>query len=164
MKVCVLDVETTGKEPTQHAVHQLSGQIFIDRELKEVFNFNMRPFDDDNISPKALTIGNVTLDKIMSYPEAKSSWREITDMLRKYVDPFDPNDKFIIVGYNVRFDIDFLYHHARKCGDKYFWSYFYYYPVDVYYDAIAWLACGGVLPTMKDMKLATVYEYAVGRP
>ena len=164
MKSCVLDLETTGKNEYGHAIHQFAGEIYVDGELQEVFDFRMRPFADDDVSPKALEICGKTLDALMAYPEPKNVWLEIKSMFEKYVDPFDKSDKLLSVGYgNSFFDMKFLPRHAEKCGDPYFWSYFHKHPVDMYFDAVAWLAQGGTLARMPNLKLETVYEVAFGK-
>lgn len=165
MKICVLDLETTGKREYQHGVHQFSGEIYVNRELQEVFNFYMRPFRSDDISLEALETCGKTLDEILAYPEPKGVWSQVTDMFRKYVDPYDTSDKFLALGYGVSFfDMKFLPKHADKCGDPFFWSWFHKHSVDIYFDAVAWLAELDLLQSMPNMKLTTVYETAFGRP
>lgn len=165
MKICVLDLETTGKKEYAHGIHQFAGEIYVEGELQEVFNFYMRPFRSDDISLEALEACGKTLDQILAYPDPKVIWPEITDVFRKYIDPFDHTDKFLSVGYgNSFFDMKFLPRHAQKCGDTFFWSWFHKHSVDVYFDAVGWLAELNLLHKMPNMKLATVYETAFGRP
>lgn len=45
-------------------------------------------------------------------------------MFDKYIDKYDRSDKFIVCGYNVKFDIDFLSNFFKKNGDSYLFSYF----------------------------------------
>lgn len=162
-KICVLDLETTGRNEYNHAIHQFSGEIYVDKQLEEVFDFRMRPFGGDDICLDALDLCNMTLEELLALPEPKGVWAEICEMLRKYVDPFDTRDKFLSVGFgNSFFDMKFLPRHAKKCGDDFFWTYFHKHPVDLYFDAVAWLAQLGVLQDMPNMKLATVYKTAFG--
>ena len=69
--------------------------------------------------------------KIRTYPEPKEVHREFTQMMGEYIDKFDKADKFTVVGYNVRFDMDMLREWFKKCGDLYYGSWFFFPPIDV---------------------------------
>lgn len=43
MKVVFFDLETTGTLVNKHGIHQLSGEIIIDGEVKETFDFRVQP-------------------------------------------------------------------------------------------------------------------------
>ena len=38
------DLETTGLEVGKHGIHHISGMIEVDNEIKEKFDFKVRPF------------------------------------------------------------------------------------------------------------------------
>ena len=40
MKLLFFDLETTGTDYRKHAIHQISGEIVIDGEIKERFNYH----------------------------------------------------------------------------------------------------------------------------
>ena len=42
MKILFFDLETTGTNPGRHGIHQISGQVVVDGETKEEFNFFVR--------------------------------------------------------------------------------------------------------------------------
>jgi DNA polymerase-3 subunit epsilon len=57
-------------------------------------------------------------------------YRELLEVLEKYVDKYDRNDKYIFGGYNVEFDIKFLRNLWESNGDVYFGSWFAYGSID----------------------------------
>lgn len=112
MKLFFYDFETTGLDTLKSAPHQLSGRITVDGKIMEDFNFHIRPFDGADIDPKALDTSHVTLEQIMAYPTGEEVYKQLCQMLLKYVNPFtkNNNEKFVTVGYNnSNFDDDMLY-------------------------------------------------------
>lgn len=43
MKIVFFDLETTGTNPGKHGIHQISGEIVIDGQTVEQFDFKVRP-------------------------------------------------------------------------------------------------------------------------
>lgn len=43
MKVLFFDLETTGTLVNRHGIHQISGMVVIDGEVRESFNFHVQP-------------------------------------------------------------------------------------------------------------------------
>ncbi len=43
MKVLFFDLETTGTLVSRHGIHQISGMVVIDGEIREKFNLHVRP-------------------------------------------------------------------------------------------------------------------------
>ena len=108
-KLFFYDLETTGLRYWKNGIHQISGAIVIDGELKERFNFKVKPFDKALIEEQALSVANVTESQIMEYPSMNIIYKQIVEMLSKYVDKFDKKDKFHLVGYNnASFDNSFF--------------------------------------------------------
>lgn len=68
MKLFFYDLETTGTMVNRHGIHQISGKIIIDGEVKESFDFHVAPNPKAQIEPDALAVGNVTEDQIKAYP------------------------------------------------------------------------------------------------
>ena len=124
MKIFYFDTETTGTNPYKNGIIQISGIIEIDGEVKEEFNFKSKPFPADEINDEALEVSHTTKEMLESYDEPAKTYRSIINLLEKYCNKFDRNDKFYIAGYNVKFDADFLRQFFSKCGDQYFGSWF----------------------------------------
>lgn len=133
MKLFYFDLETTGVNHWQHGIHQISGIIEIDGEVKEKFNLNVQPNPKARIEDEALTVANVTKEQILSYPPMQQVYTQLITILSKYVDKFNRKDKFFLVGYNnASFDNQFLRAFFVQCNDKYFGSWFWPNPIDVY--------------------------------
>lgn len=43
MKLLFFDLETTGTLVNKHGIHQISGAVVIDGEIKEKFNLHVQP-------------------------------------------------------------------------------------------------------------------------
>ena len=132
-KLIYIDTETTGLDPKKAVIHQLAGIIEIDGTVKEEFDFRIKPYSDDpEINDKALEVSGVTREDIAQYEGSLESFYKFKSLLKEYVDPFNKNDKFIVVGYNCHaFDMQFLREFWRIHNDKYFGSFFHQLPIDV---------------------------------
>jgi len=119
-KILWLDVETTGTDYKIHDIWQLAYIIEIDGVVVEECEMLIRPDNMDAIDDKALEIGGITreeLEKIDyniadAVADLKKSWA-------KFIDRYDRDDKFVIVGYYVNFDAQFLREMFVKAGDRY---------------------------------------------
>lgn len=52
MKVLFFDLETTGTLVNRHGIHQISGAIVVDGEVKEEFDFKVQPNPKAEITRK----------------------------------------------------------------------------------------------------------------
>jgi DNA polymerase-3 subunit epsilon len=155
MKLFFYDLETTGTNPARHGIHQISGEIVVDGETKETFDYHVRPNPLASIEPAALEVAGVTKEQIMAYPPMEEIYNQFVEMLAKYVDRYDRQDKFFLVGYNnVSFDNQFLRGFFRQNGDEYFGSWFWPNSIDVMVLATQYLL--KERPAMENFKLATV--------
>lgn len=156
-KILYFDTETTGVDPSKNGIIQLSGIIEIDNEIKEEFNFRIRPFEIDEINLEALEVNNITKDQLKTFPTAQESYILIEKLFNKYIDRYDPTDKFYPAGYNVRFDLEFLSEYFIKNDNPYFGSYCNWRSIDalsIFYflDYIGYLK-------LENYKLGTVCDY-----
>ena len=125
MKLFLFDLETTGLDVMKHGIHQLSGRIIINGEVKENFDFKVRPKEGAVYDQKALEVGNVTKEQLEAYPSMREVFTKVLAMLDKYVSKFDKTDKYYLVGYNnAHFDNQFFRQWFTDNGHKYFGSYF----------------------------------------
>lgn len=163
MKLLFFDLETTGTYPGKHGIHQMSGMIVIDGEIKEKFDFKVRPNPQAEILDEALEAAGVTRDQILAYPPMGEVYHQFVDgILAKYVDRYNKTDKFFLVGYNnASFDNQFLRGFFLQNGDKYFGSWFWANCMDVMVLATPYLAAKRA--EMKDFKQGTVAK-ALGIP
>jgi len=155
MKLLFFDLETTGIKYWRNGIHQISGEVVIDGESKEFFNYKVQPHPQCDIEEEALQICNVTREQIMAYTPMRDIYAQFTGMLSKYVDKYDRKDKFFLVGYNnASFDNYFLKAFFVQNGDQFFYSWFWINSIDVMV-----LASHHLMEerhSMQDFKLSTV--------
>lgn len=124
-KLFYFDLETTGVKYWKNGIHQISGAIEIDGEIKEYFNFNVKPYHLSVIEDEALSVANVTREDLYNYMHFNDCYNAIISILSKYVDKFNKKDKFHLVGYNnASFDNSFFRAFFVQNGDNYFGSWF----------------------------------------
>lgn len=158
MKLLFIDLETTGTRYWKDGIHQMSGCIDIDGEIKESFNFFVRPNPNAQINEVALSVGHVTLEQVQAYPPMEEIYAKFVKMLSKYVNKFDKTDKFYIVGFNnASFDNSFLQAFFKQNGDDYYGSWFWPNSLDTYVLVTPLLA--SIRSTMPNFKLSTVATY-----
>jgi DNA polymerase-3 subunit epsilon len=161
IKKLFYDVETTGLDYRENAIHQLSGCIEIDGTVVEEFNFRMQPHSGAVIVPKALEVSNVTEEQIMAYEPSEAVFAKFMAMVSRYVQKFVKTDKMYLVGYNnCAFDNAFLRRwYEIHMKDDYFNSWFFGNTLDVMVLASEYLLEKRV--GMENFKLMTVAR-AVG--
>lgn len=155
MKALYFDLETTGVMHWKNGIHQLSGVIEVDGEIKETFNLLVKPNPNAIIEDAALDVAGVTKEQILSYQEMKQVHASFVAMLSKYVDKYNKADKFFLIGYNnASFDNQFLRAWFVQNGDNYFGSWFWSNSIDVMVLASEFLKT--IRADMVDFKLKTV--------
>lgn len=128
-RLVYIDTETTGLNPNKHGLREVAVIIEIDGVVKDKQLFKINPWtyrknDEDNfveIDEKALEISGLTVEDITQNKEYQNSTVQqvrLFDLLSKYSpgieDDYDWTDdtkedyRFQLVGYNVKFDIDFI--------------------------------------------------------
>lgn len=132
-KLFFYDLETTGTKFWKNGIHQISGAIVVNGELKEKFNFKVCPHPNAIIEDEALTIGNVTKEQILAYPKMEVVYTKIIDMLSKHCDRYNSKDKFHLVGYNNNsFDNQFFRAFFVQNNDPFFGSWFWSDSIDCF--------------------------------
>jgi DNA polymerase-3 subunit epsilon len=149
-----VDVETTGLNAYRNGIWQVAGKIIIDGEVTDEFDLKCNVYEKDQIDSEALKLNELTKKDLKSFEPAKMTYGKFVRMLDTYVNKYERNDKFIMFGYNVRFDEDFLRSWFMKAGNKYWGSYIHYPPIDVM--ALAADALKHERKNMKDFKQGTV--------
>lgn len=131
MKYLFCDLETSGLDPSRHAVIQLAGLIDIDGEVVEEFDFRMQPFPGQTLSNESLEINGVTLEQMKKFPKPMVVYNELMAVFNKHVSRFDKTDKFFLVGYNSNFDDTFLRQYFKNCGDDFYGSFIWWPTIDI---------------------------------
>lgn len=157
MKVIYFDTETTGTNPEKHDIIQLAGMIVIDGKERETFDIRIRPINMDTVEQSALDVNGVTREMLETYQEPRVAYMKIIDMFSEHINKFNRNDKLIPIGYNIRFDLDFMWQFFKKNNDNYFGSWVssqYIDPLPMLY----WLSYLGKIK-LDNYKLSTVCAY-----
>jgi len=160
IKLCFIDLETTGVIPHKNGVIQIAGSVdfLADKmEEQETFNFSVRPFPNDVIDDKALEINKTTREEIEKYNAPMDVHSDLVELFSKHCNKYEKTDKMFFVGYNARFDYDFLRKFFEKCGDNYFGSFFFFPPLDVMNIAI-W-NCINERYLLPNFKLMTIVDH-----
>ncbi len=156
-KLFFYDLETTGVKFWKNGIHQISGCIEVDGDVKEEFNFHVKPNPACVIEDEALEVSGVTLEQINAYPDMNVVYNQIKTMLSKYVNRYNKYDKFFLVGYNnAPFDNQFFRAFFVQNNDNYFGSYFWSSAIDVMVLAANHLK--NTRHTMENFKLKTVAD------
>lgn len=153
MKILFVDTETGGITE-KSALIQLSGIIQIGKEIVDEFNYYIKPFQDSEVTDEALKIQGRTREEIETYQDEKEIFDKFMILLNKHIDKYQKDDKFIVAGYNVRFDIDVINRFLNRHGEKYLFSYI----QSTTLDPLQWIAALQLLkkiPKLKDNKLET---------
>lgn len=156
LKLFFCDLETTGTDCERHGIVQIAGMIVAGRD-EEPFNFRVAPFPKDDIDDEALKKNGVSRSRMRRYRKPSRVYHELSELLGRYVDKYDPRDKVFFVGYNAKFDMDFLRRFWVKNEDKYFSSWFWHPPLDLM--ALAAFLLSPRRALLADFKLATVAEH-----
>lgn len=157
MKLLWIDTETTGLNKEKCDIVQIAGIVVIDGEEKERFNLFAQPVNWENIEQDALVTTGMTIEKLKTFPMPQQTYSKFKEILDRYVDKYDKNDKFFIAGHNVQFDLEFCKLLFQKQGDKYFFSYFKHQTVDLMHLATILYTAG--LIDVESFKLESIAKY-----
>lgn len=110
-KVLWIDTETTGLEVEKHGLREVACLVEIDNVVVDEFSFNIDTTTYKNekyISKYVRKAMGVTEDKLSEYNSSAVQIDYFISKIKKYTDLDDKNDKFIMAGFNVGFDFDFI--------------------------------------------------------
>lgn len=124
-KVFWVDLETSGLDEDKNGILQMAGLIEIDGEIRNQFEYLVKPAESLEIDNEALKVNNFTHREIQAHDPENLVFKDFGSLLTKYVDRYDSDDKFFVGGFNVEFDLSFLtefwYRHNR--GNNHLGSY-----------------------------------------
>lgn len=163
-KIFWIDTETTGLDHKVNSIIDFGGIVEIDGNIRDHIVTKPKCFEvidlenhRDDISDEALDKNNTTREELAERTLTQNAFVQMlkSDM-RRYVNPYQKKDKFVIAGYNVDFDVKFLRSAFERCGDKFFGSWFFWPVIDVKC-MVATEIVGGL--RLKDYKLETVSNH-----
>lgn len=135
MKVICTDTETTGVDVSKHGICTLAAIVYIDG--KEVdcleLKFNPKTYNRPvEINPQALEVNGLTEAELESFTPSATAFNDFIAFLEKYINRYDKNDKFEVMGYNSQFDTAFIRAWFLDNNHYYYGSYFKNYDLDVF--------------------------------
>lgn len=159
-KILWVDLETGGLNSKESSITQISGLVTVNGKVKEQFNIMVRPNPKLETTSEALRVQGRTLEDFKSpiYVDEHVAYSKLLNILDKYVNKYDREDKFILGGYNVNFDIDFLNEMFKRYNNPYLFSYIKSGYVDPMY-LITTLQLINKLPKFNNNKLETLANY-----
>jgi DNA polymerase III alpha subunit (gram-positive type) len=159
MKILWFDTETTGLDPVKHDLWQLAAEVEVNGHVVEKFEIKCQPRSIANCSEQALEVGNITRDQLLKLPEPQVAFMQLEVFLGRFGSKARGSEKFYVGGYKVAdFDSPFLQQFFRKAGSESYPTWFYWYPIDVYYLVLAAHAAAGVmLPKYKLVDVCAHY-------
>ena len=152
-KLLFVDVETTGLNPDIHGVIQVAA-LYEDKE----FTAKVNPGKNVTYDKEALKINKIKKKKIKKFPKSNVVLSNFVRWMKEEVSPYDKNDKFIAVGYNVKFDVEFLHGWARRENFEFMGSYIDWRVIDVLVLARTAHYLGQLPGKPEDFKLGTICE------
>ena len=155
IKKIYIDLETGGLDPQLNAVLEIGCIIEYGNVYKELDLF-CQPFPNDLLDSEALKVNKLTEQEIHAFPNPAKVYNDLTTELSLHVNKYNTKDKFVLLGYNVGFDAQFLRSFWLKNHDKYFGSFFWYPPLDIMALAMKYILKYKDRSQMKDFKLITV--------
>lgn len=156
IKRIFLDTETTGSNRLACGVWQIGGIIEAGKREEE-FQFECDIFSEDEIDDKALEMNDLTLQILSLKPDPIDVMVQFQELLAKYVDKFDKQDKFYFINFGAEFDSEVMRQWFAKCGDDYYGSWFWHPPIDVM--VLAMQDIIGKRHQLKKFKQSMVAEY-----
>lgn len=164
MALLHLDCETGGLDPKVNPLLQISGIVEIDGKVVQEFDLRLRPHQSSIVEPKALEVNGLTLERLYDPDRLDpiDAYKKLKSIFLTYINKYDRQDKFYLVGQNVHFDYGFLLELWNRQGDNYLGSFIHYHKIDLIALTAA-LRLAGKLPTdpalLPSMKLASLCEY-----
>lgn len=155
-KVLWLDLETTGLNPFTNGIAQVACLVEIGGEIVDSLCIPyIKPMEKDKVEPQALQVNGITMDQLRNGEEPSAAYATIVRLFDKYIEKYDKMDKFVLAGYFVKFDSDFMRQFFYKNGNKFFGSYFHGALLEVS-TLLAVALCEAFLPIMPNNKLGTL--------
>lgn len=118
MKLLFIDLETTGINSSSSIIH-LYAILRENGKIKERIDIRMNPCQGDRLEFNAdYNNGHRTVSQLEGY-------EQFTGFLKKFINPYDKEDKAHMVAYNIAFENDHLRRFFRRNDDRWFGSWFF---------------------------------------
>lgn len=108
MKFIFIDTETSGFDSKKNALIQVGGIVDIDGEIKEEFNFKLRPYGGEEWLESAYETNHISQEMAETFDDPSECFTNFKGILDKYINRYDKQDKAFFTAYNANFDTDFV--------------------------------------------------------
>lgn len=108
MKLVYIDTETTGFDPKKNALVQIGFIYEEDGQVIGKKTYNIKPWEGCEWSQEAIDKTGITPEMAAGFQDSKEAFNHFTRVLGKYINRYDKNDKAFFVGYNAKFDEEFI--------------------------------------------------------
>jgi len=122
----------------------------------------LKPERPAEVTEKAIKVHGIKRQTMQKFPHRSEAYRKLMRIIRKYVSGFSYRDKFMIVGYNVQFDIDFFriflnreLSSSEESGKYEFQNFFFNTGIDIL-PVLRFMAATGRMPMPSNFKQTTV--------
>lgn len=115
-KILWFDTETTGVNPVKNGIIQIAGIVEVGGVVREEFNLTCKPHQRDIVEDEALKVHGMSYKQIMSFADPTVTYFQLLRIFDRYIDKYDPKDKFINGGKNIQFDKNMLHNFFMKNG------------------------------------------------
>ena len=157
MKYLYLDTETTGVDRSKCAIWQVGCIVEVDERVVATYNVKMDPGPDAFIEDYVARNFHVDRAMLSQFQSKKRAVAELVKSFQNHMNFSDKSDKYVLVGYNVGFDNEFvrkLFTEFNVDFGRFTWSP----PVDVM--SLAGEFMKSIRKDMPNFKLVTVYNVA----
>ena len=111
MRRLYIDTETTGLDPTKHAIHQIAARLVVNGEEEARFVCRLDPFTYPwvvEVEDEALAISGRTMADLTLAAGQDEVFGKFIDFLNVFVNPDEKESRVIFAGYNTPFDRPFV--------------------------------------------------------
>ena len=117
----VIDVETTGTDPLLHEICEIT-LILIDKNFNELgrFTSTIRPEHFNRIDPEALKVNKFTVEELQTFPSLVQVRGALLSWKRQAIGEDTEENRFITIGHNVGFDLEFMRQFLQYRFDSWF--------------------------------------------
>jgi DNA polymerase III alpha subunit (gram-positive type) len=113
----VFDCETGGFDETKNPITQIALLVIDGKTLKELGRFEMyiKPYDGLEITKSALDVTGLKMIDINKGYDKKEAVDILCKFFKKHVINNRPENRPVLVGHNVQFDMRFLFYIFESC-------------------------------------------------
>lgn len=106
LECVILDIETTGLEPTQHEITEIGAMKIQDREVKEIFSTLIKP--NQSIAPEITRLTGIDNEMVIDAPKASKIMPSFIEFIGSCA----------LIAHNSDFDLPFVRYHVKQATNQ----------------------------------------------